>query len=183
MDALTQPHTSANMSLCGVTHNCKPWPHYSGNFWWFHSDYMKTLNREVPPGYFAPEAWVDTKSIHNPKWAEVAVSHYTVNGYKYRCPISNYSHDLHLSSRIPEESFFQYDPLRAHGEVTLFVSSEHKSSDGAKVHLTIACGGGSTTKGNASQHGHLRYSGRLAVLSVDGFSGKKCLSVPFVVVT
>lgn len=33
-------------------------PHYSGNFWWANSNYIKQLNGTIPPDYIAPEMWI-----------------------------------------------------------------------------------------------------------------------------
>ena len=41
-------------------------PHYSGNFWWSKSEYIKHLNRNIGNKYLDPEAWL-LKNIKNNK--------------------------------------------------------------------------------------------------------------------
>ena len=41
VDKLDQHHTS------GVNYSPVPWPHYSGNFWWARSDYVKNLEHPI----------------------------------------------------------------------------------------------------------------------------------------
>jgi hypothetical protein len=36
-----------NFQVSGVNYSASPWPHYSGNFWWSRSDYIKTLENPI----------------------------------------------------------------------------------------------------------------------------------------
>lgn len=36
-----------NYQTSGVNFSASPWPHYSGNFWWARSDYIKTLEDPI----------------------------------------------------------------------------------------------------------------------------------------
>ena len=40
-------------------------PHYSGNFWWAKSDYIKNLDKEIGPKYLDPESWLLKKMESN----------------------------------------------------------------------------------------------------------------------
>ena len=33
-------------------------PHYSGNFWWFNSEYIRTKSRHIGRRYLDPESWL-----------------------------------------------------------------------------------------------------------------------------
>jgi len=44
----------------------KPY-HYSGNFWWSKSEYIKTLNPHIDSNYLSPEFWITQKLIDEPK--------------------------------------------------------------------------------------------------------------------
>jgi len=46
----------------GCEHHNIPQQHYSGNFWWATSSYIKTLPKEIGPGYWDPEFWLLQKS-------------------------------------------------------------------------------------------------------------------------
>lgn len=75
----------------GINYIEAPWPHYSGNFWWSHANYVKILDPLVDPNQlpwgqpskyidatldygnfrYEHEAWIASK---RPGWAELAVS-------------------------------------------------------------------------------------------------------------
>jgi len=42
----------------GCEHHNVPKQHYSGNFWWANSHYIKTLPKEIGQGYCDPEFWL-----------------------------------------------------------------------------------------------------------------------------
>jgi len=42
----------------GCEHHYLPLPHYSGNFWWANSHYIKTLPKDIGQGYCDPEFWL-----------------------------------------------------------------------------------------------------------------------------
>lgn len=92
----------------GVNWRQDPYPHYSGNFWWAKSSYIKTLpelvmpaqvqyksqiNIKLPPHYpyayrFDAEFWIGTKSANAYNMHES-----TINHYHYRYPPSLYRRD------------------------------------------------------------------------------------------
>ncbi|MES9774738.1 hypothetical protein ABWK50_27560, partial [Priestia megaterium] len=45
------------VDTCGVNYLQIPSPHFSGNFWWANSDYIKQLNPKIGPNYLDPELW------------------------------------------------------------------------------------------------------------------------------
>lgn len=68
---------NAHFSTVGVNLNTSPCLHYSGNFWWANSDYLKTLDTCVLTSYNAPEFWITEKKTG--KYAslyESGVNHY-----------------------------------------------------------------------------------------------------------
>ena len=81
-----------NVAFLGIDQHPANWPHYSGNFWWASSEYIKTLEPLPHPssygnvktskytGYqitgtdyyrFDHEVWIGSK---NPKWCEISSS-------------------------------------------------------------------------------------------------------------
>jgi hypothetical protein len=80
----------ADHDCAGTNWNTEPWPHFSGNFWWARSDYIKKLdplmhpedklNRQItqfkphptePHWRFDNEAWIGSK---DPNYKEIARS-------------------------------------------------------------------------------------------------------------
>ena len=50
----------------GVQYRATPHPHYSGNFWWATSAYLRRISVvPIGPGYIEPELWLMRKS---PRW-------------------------------------------------------------------------------------------------------------------
>jgi hypothetical protein len=43
---------------CGCEYTTNPKPHYSGNFWWANSCYIRTLPKIIGPEYCDPEFWL-----------------------------------------------------------------------------------------------------------------------------
>jgi len=44
--------------VVGVNLQHDPCTHFSGNFWWSHSNYIKTLNPHIDKTYNGPEFWI-----------------------------------------------------------------------------------------------------------------------------
>lgn len=66
----------------GVNLRLKPEKHYSGNFWWSKSSYIKTLPQEIGPAYLDSEMWIGRSPEfcgYNAK--ESYIDHYR-DGYK-----------------------------------------------------------------------------------------------------
>ena len=81
--------------VCGVNWHTRPWPHFSGNFWWATSEYVRTL---PDPSEFA---W----SVDNRLWCErwigsnravqVACLHESdVDHYRQPYPAERYDHSF-----------------------------------------------------------------------------------------
>ena len=47
-----------NVNVCGCNFRDTPLPHFSGNFWWATSDYIKTLPKSIGSRYLDPEMWL-----------------------------------------------------------------------------------------------------------------------------
>lgn len=68
---------------CGVNFHTTPWPHYSGNFWWARSDYIRTcLEPQPSKDRMVWEKWIGTGRNHRPD--NLHESH--VNHYERRYP-------------------------------------------------------------------------------------------------
>ena len=66
-------NTLENVDVCGcnfLQHGTNP--HFSGNFWWAKSDYVKKLPTIIDDSYWAPEFWVFKA---NPSFHELCNSH------------------------------------------------------------------------------------------------------------
>jgi hypothetical protein len=54
--------TASEKLLSHDTHGCElsvnPVPHYSGNYWWANSHYIRTLSNEIGENYCDPEFWL-----------------------------------------------------------------------------------------------------------------------------
>jgi hypothetical protein len=59
--------------------------HFSGNFWWARSDYIRTLPGTIGDDYYAPELWLFSK-----KPSFVNISDAPV-GYDARCPLREHN--------------------------------------------------------------------------------------------
>jgi hypothetical protein len=72
-------------------HPYPPPPHYSGNFWWANSNYLKTLPKLCiqPPERNAPEFWLFQ---NNPNFYNLHLSHMNIHIYK-TYPRSAYAHN------------------------------------------------------------------------------------------
>jgi hypothetical protein len=46
------------VDVCGCNYRVKPSPHFSGNFWWATSNYIKSLPKVIHEPYLAPEMWL-----------------------------------------------------------------------------------------------------------------------------
>ncbi|WP_143123653.1 hypothetical protein [Thermoactinomyces sp. DSM 45892] len=67
-----------SVDACGVNYLPSPKPHFSGNFWWANSEYIKQLDAEIGPDYLAPEMWL--LSHHQSKFC--CLFHSEVNHYE-----------------------------------------------------------------------------------------------------
>ncbi|WP_072330325.1 hypothetical protein [Thermoactinomyces sp. DSM 45891] len=47
-----------SVDACGVNYLPSPKPHFSGNFWWANSEYIKKLDEGIGSDYLAPEMWL-----------------------------------------------------------------------------------------------------------------------------
>ncbi|PEE75265.1 hypothetical protein COM81_18940 [Priestia megaterium] len=70
---------------CGVNYSATPSPHFSGNFWWANSDYIKQLNPNIGPNYLDPELWILTND--NIKFC--CIFHSKINHYHFPFPSEN----------------------------------------------------------------------------------------------
>ena len=61
---------------CGVNLLNRPHLHYSGNFWWATSTYIKSLNRTIGKDYFDPEFWIGLNSPRAISLWESKLNHY-----------------------------------------------------------------------------------------------------------
>lgn len=91
---------------CGVNLNgdgIKPPYHYSGNFWWAKSSYIKNLPSKIGEKYIDPEMWISLNN--NKKMASLwqsNVNHYTAL-YPFKKYKKNYS-DLKVIKEIKDIS-------------------------------------------------------------------------------
>ncbi|TCP70626.1 hypothetical protein [Baia soyae] len=67
-----------SVDACGVNYLPSPKPHFSGNFWWANSEYIKKLDKEIGSDYLAPEMWL--LSHHQSKFC--CLFHSEVNHYE-----------------------------------------------------------------------------------------------------
>jgi hypothetical protein len=66
-----------------------PFPHFSGNFWWANSNYIKNMNRVLPLGTkHAPEWWLFDNNETNVKFKHLHSS--MINHYHQCYPPENY---------------------------------------------------------------------------------------------
>jgi len=61
---------------CGINLHTKPSLHYSGNFWWANSDYIKTLQMSIDDDYLSPEMWICSRAGKHFCLHETGVDHY-----------------------------------------------------------------------------------------------------------
>lgn len=69
----------------GVNLRTHPKLHYSGNFFWANSQYVKTLPAHIGSGYVDPEMWICSSPGHHYCAFESGVDH-----YNHPCPFSLY---------------------------------------------------------------------------------------------
>lgn len=75
-----------NYDVIGVNLSLKDTVHFSGNFWWSKSNYIKTLNKEIAKQYCGPEFWITQKTSGN----FLSVWNSNINHYKNRYPKIEY---------------------------------------------------------------------------------------------
>ena len=88
---LKQYHTA------GVKLRMKPYPHYSGNFWWGRADYLATLDQNFlyttgEHGKIDRELMVGTGERFDP--CDLCHVHADMNMYDTIFTESNYGHDI-----------------------------------------------------------------------------------------
>ena len=79
-----------NNDTCGPNLHKEPKLHYSGNFWWANSNYVKSLELNIQQDYLGPEMWIC--SNNNAKHLclfESGVNHYTTEFTKDKYNTSN----------------------------------------------------------------------------------------------
>ena len=54
----TASNSLLNYDVYGCEYTNNPVPHFSGNFWWANSHYIKTLSNIIGPNYCDPEFWL-----------------------------------------------------------------------------------------------------------------------------
>jgi hypothetical protein len=79
-----------NNDAVGVNLQNTPVTHYSGNFWWSKSSYLKKLNKCVHTCHNSPEFWLTEKNIGNyiSLWNS-GVNHYNVRYEKHNYVIND----------------------------------------------------------------------------------------------
>lgn len=78
----------ANYDTVGVNLQDFPILHYSGNFWWTKSQYLRKLNKCLYLEYNSPEFWLTEKRIGN--YLSVWASNYQHDHYHQRYEEDNY---------------------------------------------------------------------------------------------
>ncbi len=94
--SLTEYHDLCSLLLhtydtVGCNYSSSPYPHYSGNFWWSKTDYIKSL-KEIPINALRHDCewWILTQTQH------FFVIHNTgLNHYHERCLYEQYSKAIH----------------------------------------------------------------------------------------
>ena len=62
--------------MCGANWHLKPYPHFSGNFWWASGLYIASLPEYIGPAYLDPEMWAGQNSPRVLCFHESGVDHY-----------------------------------------------------------------------------------------------------------
>jgi len=79
-------HLMNNYDTVGVNLQNIPVTHYSGNFWWSKSSYLRKLEKCIPDRYNSPEFWLTEKNIGN----YVSLWNSNINHYDQRYEKHNY---------------------------------------------------------------------------------------------
>lgn len=66
--------------------------HYSGNFWWANSHYIKNLNPEIGDNYLDPEMWIGRCE----KYKMVSLWNSDMNHYNQDYPLCNYIDKINI---------------------------------------------------------------------------------------
>ena len=80
-------NTLNRLSVIGCKYNTSPQHHFSGNFWWATSSYIRTLSPTIGPAYVDPEMWILSGSC---QFMEIHSG--GESGYYKRYPESKYIH-------------------------------------------------------------------------------------------
>ena len=80
--------TLGTFDACGVNFSYHPKPHFSGNFWWTNSFYLRKLSRSIGRAYLDPEMWIcsDNEAI------VISMAQSDTDHYKQRYKPDNYKH-------------------------------------------------------------------------------------------
>jgi len=85
-------HLRYGADIVGLFLRRKPVNHFSGNFWWSRSAYIRTLPMPIGGKYLDPEMWVG-------RMATMAVSFSQFPGCLYHCPIDEDSFHMSISTQ------------------------------------------------------------------------------------
>ncbi len=81
--------------ICGVNFELKPKPHFSGNFWWVNSNYIKKLPSNIGPNYLDPEMWV----CNDNNCTIISIAQSDINHYEQTYKVSQYyNYPINLKS-------------------------------------------------------------------------------------
>jgi hypothetical protein len=68
-----------NYQVCGCNYSKEPQPHFSGNFWWAQSEYIKTLPFEIGIESIDPEIWLFKSNPSYKSLFDSNIDHYCEN--------------------------------------------------------------------------------------------------------
>jgi hypothetical protein len=74
----------AHCDVVGVNLQHSPVTHFSGNFWWSHSDYIKKLDKFIEPSYNGPEFWITQQQKNGDYGLFYSLNNSRVNHYEER---------------------------------------------------------------------------------------------------
>jgi hypothetical protein len=77
----------SNLTHCdvvGVNLQHEPRTHFSGNFWWSHSDYIRKLDKYIEPSYNGPEFWITQQQENGDYGLFYSLNNSRVNHYEER---------------------------------------------------------------------------------------------------
>jgi len=76
----------AEYDVCGVNFSENPKRHFSGNFWWARSGYIKKLPTKINDDYLDPEMWLCSSNPKHKNYFSSGINHYWGN-----FPLSKYA--------------------------------------------------------------------------------------------
>lgn len=80
----------------GVNLRNRPETHFSGNFWWANSKYIKKLPSKIEPNYLAPEMWINKA----PKYKFMCLWESGIRHYDHRYKRNKYVGKSFLNKEI-----------------------------------------------------------------------------------